>query len=355
MGRELQSRQESSTPRYILAETMGVDGVMKRDLHNPVESQYRSERVQKGGLSVLMNEMGEYELLRPDEEKHFAQAYHAGEEARKILETPSLTVPPDDQMRLEHILSKGKEAKEVMITSNLRLVVSIANKFRHVHGMQHEIEVLVGEGVIGLNRAVEKYKPELGYKFSTYASWWIKQHMQRALTTTRIVRIPSHVLESVGKINRTRKQMIVDLGREPDIEEISERIKIPVEKINELERLLQVKTTSLDADFNNSEDYSLLDVVEDNAVKREFHQQELDIEMEMIEEVARDAISDARGWEVLKLRFGINETKEPQTLEAIGEKLGLTRERVRQIQKQAEMQLKQALGRRGFSRVADFS
>lgn len=354
MARELHPSQQHNT-RYHFGEPIGAEGVMRRQLHHPLGSQYKSERVQTGGLSVLMSEMGEYELLQADEEVHFARTYHAGEEAQKILETPSLTIPHEDRERLEGIAREGLQAKEVMICANLRLVVSIANKFRYVHGGHHEMEVLVGEGIIGLNRAVEKYRPELGYKFSTYASWWIKQHMQRASNMSRTIHIPSHVLDSVGRIERTRKKLRVDLGREPDIKEVSSQVELPVDKINELERLARLETTSLDADFHNSEDFSLIDVVEDDTVQREFRERETDIEMELIEKVARDVISDVRGWEILKLRFGINETKEPQTLEAIGEKLGLTRERVRQIQKQAEVQLKQALSRRGFSRVADFS
>jgi RNA polymerase primary sigma factor len=256
-------------------------------------------------LQLFLNEMGRYELLTADDEVDLAKRIERGDKA----------------------------AKDLMVNSNLRLVVSIAKKYQG-HGLT--LLDLIQEGIIGLIRAVEKFDWRLGYKFSTYATWWIRQAVQRGVANkAREIRIPVHIVDRERKIGRAERELTAKLGRPPTEEEVSKAAKLPLKQIREVREAARA-VTSLDRPVGEEGDTAFGDLVAGTEPDPEET-----IHVSLEEDTVRRAIEalPERAQEVVKLRYGLNGDNDPKSLDEIGRRLGLTRERVRQLESEALHQL----------------
>jgi RNA polymerase primary sigma factor len=256
-------------------------------------------------LQLFLNEAGRYKLLTADEEVVLAKRIEDGD----------------------------KRAKDLMINSNLRLVVSIAKRYQG-HGLS--LLDLIQEGIIGLIRAVEKFDWRRGYKFSTYATWWIRQAVQRGVANkSRTIRIPVHILERETKISRAERELLVELDRQPTDEELATRTSLPVKQVREVRKAARA-VTSLDRPLGADSDASLGDLIATDATDIEE-----EIQVGLTEETLRRAVEglSEREQDVLRLRYGLSGTDDPKSLDEIGRQLGITRERVRQIEAQALQRL----------------
>lgn len=247
-------------------------------------------------------------------------------------------------------LKGDKDARERMIVSNLRLVVKIARRYKD-RGLA--LLDLVEEGNLGLIRAVEKFDPERGFRFSTYATWWIRQTIERAIMNqTRTVRLPIHVVKELNIYLRTARNLAQELDHEPTAEEIADKLDVPTEDVNKMLRLNE-RIKSVDSYLSHESDgNSLLDILPDsNHSGPEEKNQEDDIKNNIVMWLQE---LNPKQREVLSRRFGLMGF-EPDTLENVGAEIGLTRERVRQIQVEALRRLKDMLGLQGLSLEVIFS
>ncbi len=231
------------------------------------------------------------------------------------------------------VISKDKEeasvARELMIRSNLRLVISIAKRYSNL-GLT--FSDLVEEGNIGLMRAVDKFDPNRGYRFSTYASWWIKQAIMRALSNQgKTIRIPVYMFDIVSRYRKVRDELIQRYGRIPTRLEISQVLKIPVQKVGEIEGVVN-RPSSLNATVSMDGQAELIDLIEDDSFETPLQETEDLFKSQRIQQVLK--ILDDRERHIIQLRFGLG-TDEPHTLEETAKQFGITRERVRQIEAQA--------------------
>jgi RNA polymerase primary sigma factor len=252
-------------------------------------------------LQLFLNEAGRYPLLTAVEEVELSKRIERGE----------------------------REAKDLMINSNLRLVVSIAKKYQG-HGLS--LLDLIQEGIIGLIRAVEKFDWRRGYKFSTYATWWIRQAVQRGVANkARTIRIPVHIVEREQKIARAERDLTPKLGRPPNDDEISEAAKLPVKQVREVRRAARA-VTSLDKPIGGDNEAAFGDLIAGDAAPPE---EEVHVSLE--QETLHRAVAalPEREQEVLRLRYGLDGDTDPVSLEEIGRRMGITRERVRQIEAEA--------------------
>ena len=276
---------------------------------------------------LYLDEIGRHRLLTADDEVRLAQAYEAGLDARRRLAAAA----PDDPARrqLEAVAERGERARRTMIESNLRLVVSIARRFPAT-GLP--LSDLVQEGNLGLLRAVEKFDWRKGVKFSTYATWWIKQAITRGAADRGAgpIRLPVHVDEQVGRMRRAQARLAELLGREPSTGELAAELSLPVEGVARLQGAAKA-VTSLDTPVGD-DGAVLQDLLED---------EEADGPDELaLETLGREALEQAlaglpeRARRVLVLRYGLD-SGTPRTLEEVGEVLGVSRERVRQIERGA--------------------
>ena len=258
---------------------------------------------------------------------------------REISQVPLLT--PKEEIKLAGQIKRGsKKAREKMITANLRLVVKIAHDFSN-YGLP--LLDLVSEGNIGLMKAVERFDPMKGGKLSTYASWWIKQSIKRALANqSKTIRLPVHLVDKIGKIRRVSAQMTEELGREPSTDELAEELGLSEAKVAHLKNVA-VRPASLDAKINADDDTAFGDLVSDESAEDPFAALR---DKDLREEVGDLLdILDPRERKIISFRFGLGGGKE-RTLEEVGHKFGVTRERIRQLQNIALLKMRKALRKR---------
>ena len=258
---------------------------------------------------------------------------------REISQVPLLT--PRDEVKLAGQIKRGnKKAREKMITANLRLVVKIAHDFGN-YGLP--LLDLISEGNIGLMKAVERFDPKKGGKLSTYASWWIKQSIKRALANqSKTIRLPVHLVDKIGKIRRVAAQMTEELGHEPTTEELAEELGLPVAKVAHLKNVA-VRPASLDAKISADDDTAFGDLVGDDRAEDPFEAlRDKDLQGEVGDLL--DAL-DPRERKIISFRFGLDGGRE-RTLEEVGHKFGVTRERIRQLQNIALLKMRKALRKR---------
>jgi RNA polymerase sigma factor (sigma-70 family) len=272
-----------------------------------------------------LNAIGRVPLLTAEEEVDLAKRYQAGLAAKSLLHDPDLT--PAQRARLRRLTEDGARAQERLVTANLRLVVSVARRYL---GRGLSLLELVQEGNLGLMRGVEKFDHTKGYKFSTYATWWIRQALTRGTANkARAVRLPVHVHEMVAKVRRCEFELLQVLGREPTDEEVADTLGLTPERLLEL-RLAGREITSLDRTVGEDGETTLGELVPDDDAA--------DPEELAERELARAEVNHALGQlhererGVLELRYGLS-GQEPRTLEEIGAMYGVTRERIRQIEK----------------------
>jgi RNA polymerase sigma factor (sigma-70 family) len=280
-----------------------------------------------------LNEIGRTELLTAEQEVDLAKRYQAGLEAALLLaQHPDMSRV--QRVALQRICRQGEAAKDHMVRANLRLVVSVARKFR---GRGVDLLSLIQEGNLGLIRGVEKFDHTKGYKFSTYATWWIRQALQRGLANTgRTVRLPVHVHELMGKVRYAEFALLQQLGREPTEHEVAAELELPIERLREVKVAAQ-DVASLDKPIGEDGDATMGELVADeSAVSPEDSATQVLSRHEV--ERALGALS-VREREVLMLRYGLVDGEE-HTLEDIGEQFGLTRERIRQIEKKTLTKLR---------------
>ncbi|OGW54082.1 MAG: hypothetical protein A2Z46_07315 [Nitrospirae bacterium RBG_19FT_COMBO_55_12] len=247
---------------------------------------------------------------------------------KEIRKTPLLTFE-QEQSLAKKIAAGDQEARAGMIEANLRLVVAIGKKYIN-RGLQ--FSDIIEEGNLGLIRAVEKFQYQKGFKFSTYASWWIKQAIERAIVNqTRTIRLPVHIAEIVNSYMRAVRQLTQSLGREPTLEEIAKKMKVAVEKARSISQVVR-ETYSLDMLIGDQEEDTLKDILQDsNALSPASFSDDIRRREHIDEWLAQLSASERK---VIEMRFGLIDG-EPKTLDSIGKEFGITRERVRQIETQA--------------------
>ncbi|MGH9067430.1 MAG: RNA polymerase sigma factor RpoD [Acidimicrobiales bacterium] len=282
-------------------------------------------------VRTYLKEIGKIPLLTASREvmlaRRIEEGLHAAERIAGLEDrhgpwpVPAAELDPE-----EALVASGLKAKGLLIESNLRLVVSIAKRYRN-RGMA--FLDLIQEGNLGLIRAVEKFDYTKGFKFSTYATWWIRQAVTRALADqARTIRIPVHMVETINRVVRVQRQLLQDLGREPTVDELALRAELPPERVREILRINQ-DTMSIDQPMGDEADFSLSDVIEDQGATVPADA----AARTLLNEAVKKALSELsdREQEVVRLRFGLDDG-QMRTLEEVGRVFGVTRERVRQIE-----------------------
>jgi RNA polymerase primary sigma factor len=296
-------------------------------------------------LPLYLREIGRVPLLTATDEVRLSQAIEHGREAAERLQSTE-DVSETERDALESVIREGETAREALTDANLRLVVSVARRYSN-RGVP--LIDLIQEGNLGLLRAVEKFDWRRGFKFSTYATWWIRQAVSRAIADdARTIRIPVHLYDVVNRMARISSQLHQELGREPTDEEVGAALEISAERVRELNQVIP-HPVSLDGFVGDDQDTRLSDVVaDDNATNLEFA-----AEQRLLAEQIRDTLLTLtpRERRVIERRFGLGDDSD-ETLTAIGREIGVTRERIRQIESTALRKLRhpsRAKRLRGFN------
>lgn len=284
-------------------------------------------------VKMYLKEIGQIPLLDPKEEPIIARQIQEGEEAKETMKNPDLS--DEEKKKLAKVIADGEQAKQTLISSNLRLVVSIAKKYV---GRGMLFLDLIQEGNCGLIKAVEKFDYTKGFKFSTYATWWIRQSITRAIADqARTIRIPVHMVETINKLTRVQRQLVQDLGRDPLPEEIAEKMEnISAEKVREIQKIA-LDPVSLETPIGEEDDSHLGDFIEDKDTLSPDDYTNNQLLKDEINAVLQGLTE--REEKVLRLRFGLLDGRT-RTLEEVGKEFNVTRERIRQIEAKALRKLK---------------
>ena len=295
-------------------------------------------------VRMYLKEIGKVPLLSADEEIELAQNMEDGAVATEKINVLKGRIDgaseeekaeiKEEIKTLQRDVDKGADAKKRLAEANLRLVVSIAKRYV---GRGMLFLDLIQEGNLGLIKAVEKFDYKKGYKFSTYATWWIRQAITRAIADqARTIRIPVHMVETINKLIRVSRQLLQELGREPSPEEIAKEMNMPVERVREILKISQ-EPVSLETPIGEEEDSHLGDFIQDEHVAVPAEEATFTLLHEQLME-ALDTLTE-REQQVLRLRFGLDDGK-PRTLEEVGKQFHVTRERIRQIEAKALRKLR---------------
>ena len=288
-------------------------------------------------VRMYLKEIGKVDLLTPEREVELAQAMSAGNTAKEQmeeLEQMGEAIPSEVREELDKLIKAGKKAEQQLAEANLRLVVSIAKRYV---GRGMLFLDLIQEGNLGLIKAVEKFDYTKGYKFSTYATWWIRQAITRAIADqARTIRIPVHMVETINKVIRVNRQLLQELGHDPSPEETAAEMGMPVEKVREILKIAQ-EPVSLETPIGEEEDSHLGDFIEDEGASEPSEAASFTLLKEQLVDVL--STLTPREEKVLKLRFGIEDGRT-RTLEEVGKEFNVTRERIRQIEAKALRKLR---------------
>ena len=317
------------------------DDVEEIDSLNDMDVFQKPDRI--GNVQVTAEIEKGYEKTAEESENSFTERGNAEDPVRMYLKEigriPLLS--SEEEIELAKRMEEGdEEAKKKLSEANLRLTVSIAKRYSG-RGMQ--FLDLIQEGNLGLIKAVEKFDYRKGYKFSTYATWWIRQSITRAIADqARTIRIPVHMVETMNRVNRTSRRLLQEYGREPTPEEIAEAMNLPVERVLEISKISQ-EPVSLETPIGEEEDSHLGDFIQDEHIPVPADEAAHTLLREQLEKVM-DTLSE-REQKVLALRFGLEDGK-PHTLEEVGREFQVTRERIRQIEAKALRKLRHPTGSR---------
>ncbi len=288
-------------------------------------------------VRMYLKEIGRVPLLNADEEVVLATAMSAGRAAQERMDQAAAdgeTIPDEELAQLKKDIKEGSKAKQKLAEANLRLVVSIAKRYV---GRGMLFLDLIQEGNLGLIKAVEKFDYTKGYKFSTYATWWIRQAITRAIADqARTIRIPVHMVETINKVIRVSRQLLQQLGHDPSPEEISVEMGMPVDKVREILKIAQ-EPVSLETPIGEEEDSHLGDFIPDEGASEPSEAASFTLLKEQLVDVL--STLTPREEKVLKLRFGIEDGRT-RTLEEVGKEFNVTRERIRQIEAKALRKLR---------------
>jgi len=347
-----------STELDRIPKRSSVSPVVKSDLPDDTEELYiededdsteesgKSPRKRKGAtvedaVSLYLKEISRTPLLTPDEEKALAAQVERGKEARDELQDSRRTRQRDqvqlDERQLEELqqeIRAGEWARQQIIEANYRLVVSIAKRYT---GRGVSFLDLIQEGNIGLIRAVEKFDYHRGFKFSTYATWWIRQAITRAVADHgRTIRVPVHMYERINKLGHAKRHLAQELGREPTPEELAQELEMPLSQIDSIKRVAQ-RPLSLEMPIGDEEDGHLEDFIEDEQTPPPLDTAINQVLQEKVSSVLTSLTP--REGRVIQLRFGLKDGRA-HTLDEVGRKFGVTRERIRQIEARALRKLR---------------
>ena len=288
-------------------------------------------------VRMYLKEIGRIPLINQEEEVRLAKLVETGKEAQEQIDfynDGELDLELDDLNQLEELVLDGEDAKNALVEANYRLVVSIAKKYTNRGLLFLD---LIQEGNMGLIRAVDKFDYEKGFKFSTYATWWIRQAITRAVADqARTIRIPVHMVETINKMARITRQLTQEFGREPTPEEIGVEMEMTAEKIQHIQRISR-EPISLESTVGEEEDSSLGDFISDASTLTPHESMLQDMTIQALDEIL-ETLTD-REEKVLRLRYGLYDGKT-YTLEEVGREFGVTRERIRQIEAKAMRKLK---------------
>jgi RNA polymerase primary sigma factor len=316
--------------------SLEIEDIKEEELLN-IESLPSSIKVDDP-VRMYLKEIGRIPLLKGDEEVDYAIRVNNGRMAQEQLEEAKrdgYEIPEADRLQLENMVEDAQYAKNRLVEANYRLVVSIAKRYV---GRGMLFLDLIQEGNMGLMRAVDKFDHEKGFKFSTYATWWIRQAITRAVADqARTIRIPVHMVETINKLVRIQRQLVQELSREPSPEEIGERMGITAERVQAIQKIAQ-EPISLEAPVGEEEDSSLGDFISDPTALNPYEYTVQEMVKRTLDEVL-ETLTD-REEKVLRLRYGLLDGKT-HTLEEVGKEFGVTRERIRQIESKALRKLRQ--------------
>jgi RNA polymerase sigma factor (sigma-70 family) len=294
----------------------------------------RVDRDEEDLVRLYLTDIGQYTLLTKDDEVRLAKAIEAGKEA--TAEMAKIKTPTATKRReLRKAIREGEVAERAFVQSNLRLVVSIAKKYQ-ASGLP--LLDLIQEGNLGLMHAVEKFDWRKGFKFSTYATWWIRQAITRGIANTgRTIRLPVHAGDTLARLQKARSRLELKFGRTATLAELAKEVEMPEDKVTEALRFA-AEPLSLSEPLREDGDAELGDVVEDRSAESPFETAATALLPEEIQRLL--APLDEREREILRLRFGLGGSGEGRTLEEVGEHFNLTRERIRQIEARAMSKLR---------------